>query len=150
MSNPAGLEINNPKETPTTPPPEGGYPEQRHAGHAGLGPEYGKGASGSDKIAGLKEVLVGKVTRNPDKVEHGKELRTGELKKKQTEGDSANPFANAGGDTGPQQPSAASGASGGEHPVHKGEREEAATVAPEGTTEVDRQRRGQVNDKQIG
>lgn len=40
-----------------------------------------------DKIQGLKEEIAGKVTRNPEKVEHGKELRTGELKKKKHEED---------------------------------------------------------------
>lgn len=40
-----------------------------------------------DKLEGLKEEIKGKVTRNPDKVQHGKEMRTGELKRKQHEQD---------------------------------------------------------------
>lgn len=39
----------------------------------------------SDKFMGLKEELVGKLSRKPEKVEHGREKRTGELKKKQWE-----------------------------------------------------------------
>ena len=46
-----------------------------------------------DKIQGLKEELAGKVTRNPDKAQHGKEMRTGELKRKQHEEDDVSPAA---------------------------------------------------------
>ncbi|CAL1710872.1 unnamed protein product [Somion occarium] len=75
----------------TTAPSNDEYPEQRHAGRVGLGPNYGKGASGGDKLAGWKEELAGKITRNPDKVHHGHDLRTGELKKKEQE-EEKNPF----------------------------------------------------------
>lgn len=34
-----------------------------------------------DKIAGLKEQLVGKVKKDPALVEHGKQRKTGELNK---------------------------------------------------------------------
>lgn len=33
----------------------------------------------------MKEELAGKITRNQQKVQHGKDMRTGELKKKQME-----------------------------------------------------------------
>ncbi|KAJ3486633.1 hypothetical protein NLI96_g4108 [Meripilus lineatus] len=58
---------------------EGDYPEQRHAGAVGLGPEYGKGASTGDQLQGWKEEIVGKITHNDDKVQHGHDLRTGEI-----------------------------------------------------------------------
>jgi hypothetical protein len=38
-----------------------------------------------DKFEGVKEEVVGKLTRNHDKAEHGKEMRTGELKRKEKE-----------------------------------------------------------------
>ncbi|KAI0087150.1 hypothetical protein BDY19DRAFT_873386, partial [Irpex rosettiformis] len=65
------------------------YPPQKHAGAIGLGPEYGKmrEATASDKIAGWKDELVGKITRNQEKVHHGREQRTGELKRKKFEED---------------------------------------------------------------
>ena len=43
-----------------------------------------------DKLTGLKEEVKGKVTRKPDLVQHGKELRTGELKRKQEQGEVSN------------------------------------------------------------
>ena len=81
------------------------YPPQRHAGAVGYGPEYGKGAvcmlsvetstqdlnarlqSTGDKLEGLKEEMKGKVLHKPDLVQHGHDLRTGELKRKQMEND---------------------------------------------------------------
>ena len=39
----------------------------------------------TEKVAGLKEEVVGKVKKDPAKVQHGKEKRTGELKRKQLE-----------------------------------------------------------------
>ncbi len=38
-----------------------------------------------DKIIGLKDEVAGKITRNPEKVQHGKEQKSGELKRKQLE-----------------------------------------------------------------
>ncbi|EMD36283.1 hypothetical protein CERSUDRAFT_95623 [Gelatoporia subvermispora B] len=63
------------------------YPEQRHAGAVGYGPDYQKGATMGDKIDGYEEELKGKILRKPDLVQHGREMRTGELKKKAREGD---------------------------------------------------------------
>ncbi|GJE92466.1 hypothetical protein PsYK624_086200 [Phanerochaete sordida] len=84
----------------STTEPEGGYPKQLHAGAVGLGPEYGvqQKATTFDKIQGLKEELAGKVTRKPEKAQHGKEMRTGELKRKQHEEDDADPFKTADGE----------------------------------------------------
>ena len=55
------------------------YPEQRHAGSVGLGPNIGTGPTTSDKIGGLKDQLIGTVTGNAEKKQEGKDRRTGEL-----------------------------------------------------------------------
>ncbi|KAJ8475265.1 hypothetical protein ONZ51_g6662 [Trametes cubensis] len=106
---------NNNRSPSQTPAPSNndGYPEQRHAGAVGYGPEYGKGASTGDKIAGLKEEMKGKILRKPDVVEHGRELRTGELKKKQQEDQDFDPFGTAGGDDSAR---GGSGGAGLQHP----------------------------------
>lgn len=71
-----------------------GFPPQRHAGAVGLGPEYAMGASVSEKLEGLKEEIKGKITKRPNLVEHGRELRTGELKRKvRAQADTHDPFA---------------------------------------------------------
>ncbi|KAJ4467110.1 hypothetical protein C8R41DRAFT_871485 [Lentinula lateritia] len=81
----------NPSSSPES------YPEQHHAGAVGYGPNYRQGASLGDKLTGLKEELKGKVTKNPGLVEHGKEMKSGELKKKEEEEDMNNldPFGTA-------------------------------------------------------
>jgi hypothetical protein len=38
-----------------------------------------------DKFEGFKEEMKGKVTRNPDLVQHGHDMRTGVLKQKELE-----------------------------------------------------------------
>ncbi|KAK7689362.1 hypothetical protein QCA50_007153 [Cerrena zonata] len=143
--------------------PDNGYPPQRHAGAVGLGPEYGKGtsASGTDRIQGLKEELVGKILHKPQKVQHGHDLRTGELKRREREeNEPHNPFQSI--DTGDDKPGASSKKDEGlfqsqgettgteKHLSPAGEKEQAATVAPEGTDEAERQREGQANPKIIG
>ncbi|KAI8970914.1 hypothetical protein BD414DRAFT_501589 [Trametes punicea] len=149
--------------------PGGEYPEQRHAGAVGYGPEYGKGASTGDKLMGLKDEMKGKVLRKPDLVEHGREMRTGELKKKQQEEQNFDPFNTAGGSEGQgdeqkegggaglqkQPPSGAESSdadkpnppmsfppamSDTSHPTDKGAREQAASTAPEGTEKAQRQK----------
>ena len=40
-----------------------------------------------DKLKGYEEELKGKILRKPDVVQHGHDLRTGELKRKQLEAD---------------------------------------------------------------
>ncbi|KAI0683277.1 hypothetical protein BC835DRAFT_1396075 [Cytidiella melzeri] len=152
-----------------------GYPPQKHTGQVGLGPEYAsqREATGTDKITGLKDEIVGKITRNQDKVQHGHEQRTGELKKKKFEEDGkADPFsgakeekkdepASAATKTGGDEPGAAgdappTGVTGkrgrdGVHPSEAGAQEQAATTAPEGTAEAEKQRQGgnTDGDKQI-
>ncbi|GBE84399.1 predicted protein [Sparassis crispa] len=75
------------------PAPDNGYPEQRHAGAVGYGPEYGKGAGPGDKFQGLFEEAKGKVLRKPDVAQHGRDLRTGMLKQREKEQDNAeDPF----------------------------------------------------------
>ncbi|KAF9788435.1 hypothetical protein BJ322DRAFT_1106428 [Thelephora terrestris] len=63
-------------------PQDPDYPPQHHAGAVGLGPEFAKGASIDEKVDGLKQEIVGKIKRDPELVEHGRDLRTGELKRK--------------------------------------------------------------------
>ncbi|KAJ7489350.1 hypothetical protein FB451DRAFT_1553185 [Mycena latifolia] len=71
------------------------YPEQKHAGKVGLGPNYNQGAGFLDKVTGLKEELKGKVTKNPELVAKGHDRLTGELKHKELEEDAAkDPFSN--------------------------------------------------------
>lgn len=40
-----------------------------------------------DKVTGYKEELIGKLFHNPQKAQHGHDLRTGELKRKELEED---------------------------------------------------------------
>ncbi|KAG1813530.1 uncharacterized protein BJ212DRAFT_1300938 [Suillus subaureus] len=83
-------------ETPTQPTSESltddQLPPQRHAGAAGLGPAYKQGAGLGEKLSGLQEEIKGKITKNPELVEHGRERRTGILKQKEQEQDDDNPF----------------------------------------------------------
>ncbi|KAI6157130.1 hypothetical protein BKA82DRAFT_994451 [Pisolithus tinctorius] len=75
-----------------------GFPPQRHAGAVGLGPEYAITTGFSDKLQGLKEEVKGKILGKPELTEHGRERRTGELKRKEREqADTQDPFANPGG-----------------------------------------------------
>jgi len=68
------------------------YPEQKHAGMVGYGPEYNKGAGFDEKLAGVKEMIKGKLTGKSELVERGHERKTGELKHKEMEKDDKNPF----------------------------------------------------------
>lgn len=70
------------------------YPEQRHAGAVGLGPNYNQSATFMDKVTGLKEEMKGKITKNPELVAKGHDRVTGELKHKRLDEDLAkDPFA---------------------------------------------------------
>ncbi|KAG2129551.1 uncharacterized protein EDB93DRAFT_114613 [Suillus bovinus] len=82
-------------EAPTQPTitDDSQIPPQRHAGATGLGPLYGQGAGLGDKLGGLQEEIKGTITKNPELVEHGRERRTGILKKKEQEQDEEDPFA---------------------------------------------------------
>ena len=85
-------------------PRDADYPPQLHAGAVGLGPEFGKGAVRTnpslrapqilvdklspvqtigEKIDGMKEEIKGKVKHDPELVQHGRDQRTGELKRKE-------------------------------------------------------------------
>ncbi|KAJ8582421.1 hypothetical protein M405DRAFT_800332 [Rhizopogon salebrosus TDB-379] len=98
-----------------------GLPPQRHAGAVGLGPAYHQGPGLGDKIIGLEEEIKGKVLRKPDLVEHGRERRTGELKKKELEADAReDPFAKQGDQSTPTS----------HKEKEKGELKQAATVSP--------------------
>ncbi|KAJ7901580.1 hypothetical protein B0H13DRAFT_2027590 [Mycena leptocephala] len=71
------------------------YPEQKHAGAVGYGPNYNQGAGFLDKVTGLKEQVKGKVSHNPELAARGHDHMTGELKHKELEEDAAaDPFAN--------------------------------------------------------
>ncbi|EJF67162.1 hypothetical protein DICSQDRAFT_47591 [Dichomitus squalens LYAD-421 SS1] len=116
------------------------YPPQRHAGAVGYGPEYGKGAGTSDKLQGFQEEVKGKVLRKPDLVQHGHEMRTGQLKKKQLQDDfggDGGPFAKAGGKDDEEDATSSDSK----------QEVQAATTAPEGTDKADRQQQGQNTDK---
>ncbi|KAG8976266.1 hypothetical protein FRB93_013363 [Tulasnella sp. JGI-2019a] len=95
------------------PPPGVEYPEQKHAGKVGLGPAYAEthgAVSLSERFAGLKQEIKGKITRNPETVEKGREMKSGGAKKKELEKESAPmgaPSDNAG-----KTPSVAKGAEG--------------------------------------
>ncbi|OCH89182.1 hypothetical protein OBBRIDRAFT_778895 [Obba rivulosa] len=131
------------------------YPEQMHAGAVGYGPNYGTGPTTGDKLEGMVNEMKGKMIRDPELVEYGREMRTGELKERQKEDDM---HEDRGGtpdvpksdtnQTTAQPPSVEDTA----HPSEKGQREQAATVAPEGTDDAEVQRRGSAteNTKYIG
>ncbi|GAA5852985.1 hypothetical protein JCM8547_004757 [Rhodosporidiobolus lusitaniae] len=68
------------------------YPPQLHAGKVGLGPHYNAGGGLGDKLKGKEEQIKGKLTKNPDLVEHGKELADGSLARKERESDLADGF----------------------------------------------------------
>ncbi|KAF7313851.1 Calmodulin-like protein [Mycena chlorophos] len=71
------------------------YPEQRHAGAVGFGPNYHAQPGFLDKLTAAKETVTGKVTRNPELAEKGHDRWTGALKQKELDADQAeDPFAN--------------------------------------------------------
>ncbi|KAF9526346.1 hypothetical protein CPB83DRAFT_857942 [Crepidotus variabilis] len=68
-------------------------PEQKHVGKVGYGPNYHAGPTLEDKVGGLKEELLGKIQRKPERIEHGHEIRSGEERRKKLTGDDqTNPF----------------------------------------------------------
>ncbi|EIN04657.1 hypothetical protein PUNSTDRAFT_122712 [Punctularia strigosozonata HHB-11173 SS5] len=129
------------QDAPPTAPGGEPYPEQKHAGAVGYGPEYHKGATFGDKMEGMKEELKGKVTKNPDRAQHGREMRTGVLKEKHEE-DDVDPFASA---QDQQQPSTPASGAGGDS-----EHQRAAAVAPEDTAKGQKQAAGErVQDQRV-
>ncbi|KAJ7750398.1 hypothetical protein DFH07DRAFT_922590 [Mycena maculata] len=86
-------------------PVDSTYPEQKHAGAVGYGPNFNQQAGLADKIGGLKDEIKGRITNNPELVAKGHDRRTGELKhKEQEEDDAQDPFANADEKKGEQPP----------------------------------------------
>lgn len=80
---------------------EDSYPEQKHAGKVGYGPLYNQGTvchfvgpklwydqdrdtpllqGLTEKIGGIKEQIMGKIRKDPDLVQHGRDRKTGESK----------------------------------------------------------------------
>ncbi|KIL64938.1 hypothetical protein M378DRAFT_178534 [Amanita muscaria Koide BX008] len=70
-------------QTAFPPPNETDYPEQKHAGRVGLGPNYSTDADMSDKLKGLYEEAKGKLLHEPELVERGHARRIGEVKEKE-------------------------------------------------------------------
>ncbi|KAF8150725.1 hypothetical protein B0H34DRAFT_801654 [Crassisporium funariophilum] len=135
-------------------------PVQRHAGQVGYGPNYHAGPTLEDKIMGLKEELEGKITRNPERVHHGHDILSGEdRRKKLTGADEKNPFENAkednSKDKGINQAKPPSGTTDQGAPTapaakqnsDKALKEQAATVAPQGTRDAQVQRQGGAVDQ---
>ncbi|EGN94418.1 hypothetical protein SERLA73DRAFT_188304 [Serpula lacrymans var. lacrymans S7.3] len=121
-----------------------GYPEQRHAGALGIGPNYGDQVRVGEKITGLKEEAKGKLTNNSDLVERGRKRRTGELKSQEKEAKDEDPFTTPEEKEEQRQATQGSTESGGHSSSlkEKGEKEQAATISPEGTEQAQHQREG--------
>ncbi|PFH48573.1 hypothetical protein AMATHDRAFT_49398 [Amanita thiersii Skay4041] len=79
MSNPSS----SPPSQADKSPQNSEYPEQRHAGKVGYGPNFTMQPSISDRFEGLYEEAKAKLTHNEALHKHGHDLRTGELKRKQ-------------------------------------------------------------------
>lgn len=67
-----------------------GYPEQRHGGSVGLGPNYAKHPTMGDKVGGAMEEIKGKMLKKPEVAQHGHDRKTGELYEKLAKEDDAN------------------------------------------------------------
>ncbi|KAL4063785.1 hypothetical protein J3A83DRAFT_4284878 [Scleroderma citrinum] len=70
-----------PGNAPSSDQREEEFPPQRHAGAVGIGPEFVKKISFTEKIAGIKEEIKGRILRKPELVKHGHDRRTGTLGK---------------------------------------------------------------------
>ncbi|RXW17539.1 hypothetical protein EST38_g8315 [Candolleomyces aberdarensis] len=127
------------------------YPPQTHSGKVGYGPHFSLSPTLGEKMTGLKEELKGTIKRDPEEVQHGKDIVSGEEKRRAREADMrTDPFAKHAGETsGPSQSSQLP------HPSHGGAmskmddkemREHAATVAPVGTDHHERQLKGDQHD----
>ncbi|KAJ3562945.1 hypothetical protein NP233_g9264 [Leucocoprinus birnbaumii] len=84
-------------ESTSSPSMDSSYPEQRHAGKIGYGPNFRQSASMMDKLSGLTEEIHGKLAHNPELVKEGHEKRTGELKRRKALGldEELDPFGTA-------------------------------------------------------
>ncbi|KAG6831557.1 hypothetical protein H0H92_009476 [Tricholoma furcatifolium] len=63
------------------------YPPQRHAGKVGYGPAYHIGPTFGERIKGYEEEVKGHLTHDPALTEHGKQLASGEIRRKEREQD---------------------------------------------------------------
>ncbi|KAG6916989.1 hypothetical protein DXG01_004333 [Tephrocybe rancida] len=110
------------------------YPPQMHAGKVGYGPNYQMGATLGDKIKGYEEEIKGRLTHNSKLTEHGKEVASGEVKRKEHEQDLS--------DTGPFAS---------HDKAEKSAKEQASTVAPAGSKDAEKEK-GEATSrvKQIG
>jgi len=64
------------------------YPEQKHAGKVGYGPNYAEEHGHvpmTERFEGLKEEIMGKIKRDPKLAQEGHDKVTGEAKRKQPE-----------------------------------------------------------------
>ncbi|KAH8834889.1 hypothetical protein DL96DRAFT_1422630, partial [Flagelloscypha sp. PMI_526] len=78
---------NTDSSRPSIPSGNEEYPEMHHAGKVGYGPNYHHGPTTADKVTGLKEEVFGKIKRSPELVQHGKDLKSGDLARKEKEAD---------------------------------------------------------------
>ncbi|KAG8905445.1 hypothetical protein FRB99_008942 [Tulasnella sp. 403] len=82
-----------------SPPPDTEYPEQKHAGKVGYGPNYAETRGKvtlSEKMEGLKAEMKGKMTHNEKLMQKGHDKRTGQAKHREVEeGNNPGAFANA-------------------------------------------------------
>jgi hypothetical protein len=119
------------------------YPEQKHAGAVGYGPNFHQGPTVGDKITGLKEEFKGTVTHNKDLHQHGKDLKTGELKRKQQEEDNPSAaFSTPDEKKETESTSKTSSAERVDSAPSGNEAARAATVDAEGTRAAERQKHG--------
>ncbi|TEB14350.1 hypothetical protein FA13DRAFT_1782603 [Coprinellus micaceus] len=125
--------------------PEGGYPPQLHTGKVGYGPNYHMEPTLGEKYEGLKEEVKGKVKRNPEQVQHGKDMISGESKRREREADMSS--GTFGGGAKEDDPPAAGQPTGLARNDHKGQKEQASTVAPVGHPDHDMQRKGEAVDR---
>jgi len=66
------------------------YPEQKHAGEVGYGPNYAEmhgHVTVGERFEGLKKEVKGKIKRDPKLIQEGHDKMTGEAKRKQLEED---------------------------------------------------------------
>ena len=133
------------------------YPPQRHAGQVSIGPYYNVGPvsrsassqtpvnrvqSMEDRIAGLKAEVLGKIEHKPELVNQGRELRSGEAKRKKMHGDvRAYMLTNL-----PLLIALLQDEPVGIAQKAEAKKEQAATVAPQGTAAAETQRKGQAVD----
>ncbi|GEM07996.1 proteophosphoglycan ppg4 [Rhodotorula toruloides] len=72
-------------EGPAATEPEGGYPEQVHAGKLGYGPHYAGNPGISDQLKGTEEIIKGKLAHKPELVQQGHDRKDGVLAERKRE-----------------------------------------------------------------